>query len=699
MRSEKSWKKQFLGFGLAGLIVFCLVAGGTTLLWAQNSSSTDPGNTAAREPNVKPVAAPQEVEALEKAEKEAEYEAEGLPPEAEGDSENAPSSARAPAPVGTEPPKKSGNAFTRFFRRLFGRDDAKTATSKSEQSDPKAQAEAPETEESQAGTPEALTPDGDTGTMDPDEFLAEEFRSASRQWEGPAFSGQESALGWQPTVFDVPEGLRKRVDFWVNVYSKYTTDQGVIHDTHHLEVVYEKVDFNQIMKDDSLTTYQKARQRERFVKARRVEYEEHLRRLAKVTTPDELTGEDLRVWKLWEPISEPNKFLNAAKKSRVRFQLGQKDKFVLGIYYSGRYIRAMEKIFRDQGLPIELTRLPFVESSFNIFARSKVGASGVWQFMRRTARSYMRVNTDVDERNDPIEATRASARLLKSNFELLDSWPLAVTGYNHGPAGMRRIANKLKTKDIVEIVDKYSSRTFGFASENFYACFLAALEVEKNARKYFGDVRWSTEFAGEEIEIVKAIPYKLLLALYNNDDNLARLHNFHLQASVRRGRSQIPRGTFIRVPQLMREQALSLINGSIAPDALTHQRPGAAALVASATPPKGAASSFIPGGPAEANAAEASADSKPSLAASSSQVPAAGTVPNVRSAESLAAEKSLGFDDEKNSGKGPRRYKVRRGDNLSRIARNYGVSIKELREVNDLGDSSRLRRGQWLTIP
>src|ERR1700710_2447178 len=105
----------------------------------------------------------------------------------------------------------------------------------------------------------------------------------------------------------------------------------------------------------------------------------------------------------------------------------------------------MEEEFRRLGLPTELTRLPFVESSFNVNARSRVGASGVWQFMRRTAKPYMKVNKDVDERNDPIKSTLASSRVLKQNYMMLDSWPLALTGYNHGPYGVRGIVAKTHT--------------------------------------------------------------------------------------------------------------------------------------------------------------------------------------------------------------------------------------------------------------
>ena len=98
----------------------------------------------------------------------------------------------------------------------------------------------------------------------------------------------------------------------------------------------------------------------------------------------------------------------------------------------------MQQIFRDRSLPIELTYLPIVESSYDINARSNVGALGMWQFMRATGRQYMRVDRSIDERRDPIESTRAAAAFLQQSYETLGNWPLAITAYNYGPGGMSR---------------------------------------------------------------------------------------------------------------------------------------------------------------------------------------------------------------------------------------------------------------------
>lgn len=416
-------------------------------------------------------------------------------------------------------------------------------------------------EEAQAATPDTLT----EGEISPEimEIIPQGPLTATQSWQKPNYSSQTGALGYSENTFSTPDGLKSRVAFWRDIYSKYTTNQGVMHDSLHIQIVYHPVDFNSIMRDNSLNSRQRHHARERLVNGYRRDIEDRLKRLAKVNSAAGLQGEDLRVWKMYESVTDPDKFGAATKRGRVRFQLGQKDRFALGIYYAGRYIREMEKIFKNEGLPIELTRLPFVESSFNIYARSRVGASGIWQFMRRTARPYMMVNNAVDERNDPIKATRSSAKLLKSNFMMLKSWPLALTGYNHGPNGIARIVKKTGTTDLAEIINKYSSRRFGFASENFYACFLAALEVERSANKYFGGVKWSVPLDHAEIKLTKPVPFEAVKVWFRDDAELAQLFNPHFSPNVRRGRTDMPRGTNVRVPPAMREVAEEFLTGKM----------------------------------------------------------------------------------------------------------------------------------------
>jgi membrane-bound lytic murein transglycosylase D len=588
-------------------------------------------------------------------------------------------------------------------------------------------------------TPAALSPNGEDALTDPlsmTSAIPQGALTPTLPWHPPDFSHQENALGYKPDVFAVPAGLRSRVQFWKDIYSKYTTNQGVMHDSVYVDIVYEPIDFGPIMSDSSKNIFQKNRAREHLIKERRSEIEQRLKRIQAFKTADGLAGEDLRYWKMFEGVHDEKRYSEAAEHGRVRFQLGQKDRFILGIYYAGRYIHRMEKIFRDENLPVELTRLPFVESSFNILARSRVGASGVWQFMRRTAKPFMSVNSSIDERNDPLHATRASARLLKQNYAMLQSWPLAVTGYNHGPYGVRGITNRLGTRDIAEIVNTYSSRSFGFASENFYSCFLAALDVERNAGKYFPGVRWGAEIESIEISLNKSFPYSALLAIFDGNSDATTLLNPHLLPAVRKGRQNIPRGTFVRVPPSRTELATDLAEGKISlskflaqAQSLSATRPIntiTLAAAAAASPQMMAAPSLAEleksKGP-QLIAAPAAPTPPPSVAVSTpaptptpAPVSVAAVAPisdartlsilNVASASTPAlstavpgaAAKST-FATQAVADTKPDIYKIRHGDSWFRIAKKTGVGVAELREANPKFKSDNLPYGKTLNLP
>jgi membrane-bound lytic murein transglycosylase D len=442
------------------------------------------------------------------------------------------------------------------------------------------------------GMPSVLREDDpatDPGDLDEAaEILPERYLIRSVPWRAPDFSKQDGALGWSSSAFSVPPELKDRVAFWKLIYAKYTTDQGLLHDIDDVTVVYEAVDFTSILRDSKLSTKAKSRARTRHLDATRSRLQKRLEALSKMKKESDLKDDrDRELLGYFTKLSPAELFASpkeekskttlkalkekiakAAKKKRIRFQLGQRDKFILGVYYSGRYMRQMEKIFRSENLPIELTRLPFVESSFNIKARSRVGASGIWQFMPRTARPWMMVSRDIDERNDPLSATSAAARLMKSNFDRLGSWPLALTAYNHGASGLVRAIKKTGSRDLAVIIEKYESRRFGFASSNFYSCFLAALEVEKEARELLGDVKWSLEFDGIEIDLKKPLPWRLLVEFYDGEGPLAELQNPHITDRTKKKNRGIPKGTFVRVPATRAEVIRQYFSGAIKEDEL-----------------------------------------------------------------------------------------------------------------------------------
>jgi membrane-bound lytic murein transglycosylase D len=200
-----------------------------------------------------------------------------------------------------------------------------------------------------------------------------------------------------------------------------------------------------------------------------------------------------------------------AEDGRVKTQRGVKEQFIFGLKISGRYVAQMRQIFRSEGLPEELAYLPLVESSFNVRARSSAGAVGLWQFMPDTGKKLLRIADGVDERRDPLASTRAAARLLAENRKLFGNWPLAITAYNHGTEGIFRAIDRVGTRDLVEIIRRYQSPTFGFASQNFYAEFKAAVDIARNREVHFPFLRPHPPLNLREIEIKRPVPIQSVL--------------------------------------------------------------------------------------------------------------------------------------------------------------------------------------------
>ena len=107
----------------------------------------------------------------------------------------------------------------------------------------------------------------------------------------------------------------------------------------------------------------------------------------------------------------------------------------LSLYYMPIFEEALEK----EGLPLELRYLPVIESALNPDAVSRVGATGLWQFMSKTAKGLgMEVNSIVDERRDPYKSSEMAAKYLKELYRTFGDWSLAIAAYNCGPGNVNK---------------------------------------------------------------------------------------------------------------------------------------------------------------------------------------------------------------------------------------------------------------------
>jgi len=312
--------------------------------------------------------------------------------------------------------------------------------------------------------------------------------------------------------------LTDRVEFWRKIYSEYTTKQGVFHLTNDPDFILGEIDLTPIYDNAVLKDQEKRRQIKLAIEEKRQQI------AAK--------------WKI-------------SDVSKVRLQMGLKDRMEKALFLSGRYLPMMEKIFRRNGLPIELTRIVFVESSFNIYAQSKVGASGLWQIMPSVARPMGYITRDYDKRNHPVYATELAAQILKQNYKKLGSWPLAITAYNHGLTGVMRMKDKANSTNIEDLIESNeTTKTWGFASKNFYACFLAVLEVERNATDLFGkNLIQSKASQFKEVRLSQTTSKSVILKWYNGSTVRFKQLNPHLNWARITKTKPIPAGVPLVVPQ------------------------------------------------------------------------------------------------------------------------------------------------------
>jgi membrane-bound lytic murein transglycosylase D len=494
-----------------------------------------------------------------------------------------------------------------------------------------------------------------------------------------------------------PEGIQADVNFWVRVYTEVTTNEGFLHDERNLAVVYDTVKFS---------AGSSPRERQNQVDERRERHVAALRRIiAALPTEagrDGLSAEDKRVLALWGP--NPSPIILREATNRIRFQLGQADRFKEGLIRSSSWETHIAETFANQGLPPDLAVLPHVESSFNAAAYSKVGAAGLWQFMRSTGRRYMRVDDAVDERLDPYRSTEAAAQLLAYNYRVLGSWPLALTAYNHGAAGMRRAKESVGTDDYVKINRTYTSRTFGFASRNFFPSFLAALTIDENPEKYFGPLQRRPEQKFREIAMPAYIRLSTLERALNVDREQLRVLNPAWRPTIYNGTRLVPRGYRLRLPADTAEKwtpdllsakvpANELYAGQITPRSHKVRKGETMAAIAQRYGMSAARLGDLNGLSANASLKAGRRLNLPeqlprtlSGAAPAATVVAAENAPP-SPANATAATAPLGEF-----------YVVRRGDSLETISSRVGVPQAELLKMNSLRNPDFLYEGQRLRI-
>ena len=357
-----------------------------------------------------------------------------------------------------------------------------------------------------------------------------------------AKAAADDPLAHERAIFPRPRVLRGNIAFWRKVFAEYSRHQSVIHDIRKPERVYQVLDFRDSVASAGNGLGSLKNSEEEAAKRRIAQL---LRETAAlIETPDAMSEDQRRLAALF--AEEPTALLTAAEF--IRAQRGLREQTAEAMKISGQYLPEMERIFEQKGLPKLLTRLPIVESSFNVEAYSKVAAAGLWQFMPSTAKMYMRYNHISDDRKDPWRSTRAAADHLADDYRVLRDWPLAVTAYNYGRGGLVKALREVGGTGLDDLIERFNSPRFGFASRNFYAEFVAATDVERDWREHFEGVERRPAVRFDEVRLPRYTPWATLVRLSGGDEAAFKRLNPAYREVITGGKLYVPAGDVIRVP-------------------------------------------------------------------------------------------------------------------------------------------------------
>jgi membrane-bound lytic murein transglycosylase D len=323
----------------------------------------------------------------------------------------------------------------------------------------------------------------------------------------------------------------------------------------------------------------------------------------------------------------------------------------------------------------------------------------------------MLVGRYVDERRDPVKATRGAAEYLRIAYQELGAWPLAITSYNHGVGGVRSKVRAAGTSNLADIIEHPSERFFGFASTNFYPEFLAAVEIFQDHDKYFPEVS-----VQPPLRLV-AYPVRSPMSTTQASRQLGvpleslREANYALLDPVWKGAAKIPAGYVLQVPV----QYTDKMNEVRTPEPIksrivtTSSGEGRMYRVTRKDSLQSIANRFntTPERIAQMNRLTRNevelgqvllVPQKGSTSSAQAPLPDALVVTAQEPAPEAAVVKVPSSPKKTASAPSVRSHKVRKGETLGSIAARYGRSIADMKRANKMRGSTVLV-GQVLRIP
>lgn len=369
----------------------------------------------------------------------------------------------------------------------------------------------------------------------------------------------------------------------------------------------------------------------------------------------------------------------------VEFLRGRNhDRTRLWLERSGRYGPMIRAELRARGMPEDLVYLAMIESGFSNRAYSRAHAVGIWQFIAETGRRYgLEINSQVDERRDPVKSTQAALDYLQKLYRQFGSWYLAAAAYNSGENRVERIlrqhAGGRRGDDALYWrIARYLPRE----TRDYVPLMLAAGHIGKDPERYgFHNLRYQEPLRYENVQVGGGVSLQTVARAAAVDvDEIRRLNPQFLRGvtpsnrtstvRVPEGRGRIFTANFPRVQELARTTVAAGGTHTVRRgETLSHIARRYGTTVGAL------------------QAANGGINPHRIRVGQRIQIPAASGTRHLASTRSSAAPAAQW-----------RFHRVRRGETLSHIARRYGVTVRQIQAWNNMGRSSRIYAGQRIRI-
>ncbi|MBI4455241.1 MAG: LysM peptidoglycan-binding domain-containing protein [Acidobacteria bacterium] len=342
-----------------------------------------------------------------------------------------------------------------------------------------------------------------------------------------------------------------------------------------------------------------------------------------------------------------------------------------GLAQSGKYLPLFRRIFEEEAVPKELVHVAQVESLYEPLAYSRARAKGIWQFTRAAGVDYsLKLNRWVDERSDIEKSTRAAARYLKELYIKFGDWHVALAAYNWGPGRVERLQARHGALDYWEMVDR---GLLPAETANYVPSVLATILISGNPQRYGFQVEYAKPVEFEKVNVGRSVRLSDVADLLGvHVETLKKLNPELRQAVTPADDPQYQLKVPLGVALELADQIAQLPGAQLG--RLRRYRVRRGDTLARVARRFGVHAEGL----AETNGLSVGSRLKPNTLL---------TLPDALPNSAAGGRRAVGS-----------KYRIRRGDTLTKIARRAGLSVSRLSELNHLDPGARLRVGQTLII-